>query len=154
LLNLSEAESRGSSARASHVTRTARPCPRPFDPGGELRSPPIPYTQRPQAAGPIAAAVEPLESRLLHAAGPAHGLAVAYFDNANLSGRAVTRMDRSVSFDWKNEKAFTVNLDKLAGENAKAAWYDPRTGKSTPAGQFRSAGHRTFTPPTQVLLLK
>jgi hypothetical protein len=45
-------------------------------------------------------------------------------------------------------KSFGVNLDKLSGNTVKAAWYDPRTGKSVAAEQFASAGNKSFTPPT------
>jgi hypothetical protein len=43
----------------------------------------------------------------------------------------------------------TVRLDKISGNEVKAWWYDPRTGKATPIGQFESEGEKTFTPPTQ-----
>jgi hypothetical protein len=42
---------------------------------------------------------------------------------------------------------FTLKLDKLAGR-ARAAWYDPRTGKSTDVGNVDNKGTHRFTPPT------
>ena len=45
-------------------------------------------------------------------------------------------------------KSFTVNLDKLSGATVKAAWYNPRTGETSQAGQHPSAGNKSFTPPT------
>ncbi len=38
-------------------------------------------------------------------------------------------------------------LGKLAGENVKASWFDPRTGGSTPVGEFQDQGRRPFDPP-------
>ena len=46
-------------------------------------------------------------------------------------------------------KSFSVNLDKLAGQTVRAAWYDPRTGQSQSIGTFDSNGTRSFTPPSQ-----
>jgi hypothetical protein len=42
---------------------------------------------------------------------------------------------------------FTVHLDRLVGKFL-AAWYDPRTGESTPAGEGDPHGEREFTPPS------
>lgn len=44
-------------------------------------------------------------------------------------------------------KPFRVSLDWLSGREAKAWWFDPRSGKATPAGQFDKNGSREFTPP-------
>ncbi len=44
-------------------------------------------------------------------------------------------------------KPFRVNLEKLTGQEVKAAWFDPRTGSSRVIGQFRREGERDFTPP-------
>jgi hypothetical protein len=43
-------------------------------------------------------------------------------------------------------KPVTVHVGKLAGP-VRAAWFDPRTGRATPAGEFENAGSREFTPP-------
>jgi len=40
-----------------------------------------------------------------------------------------------------------VWMDKLAKRTVQASWYDPRTGESTPIGEFRNTGERAFTPP-------
>lgn len=42
---------------------------------------------------------------------------------------------------------FTVDMTKLAGK-AKAAWLDPRNGKSEVFGEFPSTGTQEFTPPS------
>jgi hypothetical protein len=44
-------------------------------------------------------------------------------------------------------RAFSVHMHKISGAKVKAWWYDPRTGKSTAAGEFSNEGEREFTPP-------
>jgi hypothetical protein len=44
-------------------------------------------------------------------------------------------------------RAFTVDMTKIAGQSAKAWWFNPRTGKSDAAGEFPTTGKRQFTPP-------
>lgn len=44
-------------------------------------------------------------------------------------------------------RTITVDLSKVSGIQAKASWYDPQTGKATPAGQFPTMGQKDFTPP-------
>ncbi len=41
----------------------------------------------------------------------------------------------------------TVDMSKLSGANAKAWWFDPRTGKSSAAGEFPTTDARDFIPP-------
>ena len=44
--------------------------------------------------------------------------------------------------------SFSIHLDKLAGGGrAQAAWIDPRTGDSTPAGHFPASGVQAFSTP-------
>ncbi len=45
-------------------------------------------------------------------------------------------------------RPFTVRLDFLRGDRAKAWWFDPRTGKARGAGTFPAQGERTFASPT------
>lgn len=45
-------------------------------------------------------------------------------------------------------KPVTVNLNKLAGTQIDARWYNPRKGKSAYIGRFAKSGNRTFTAPT------
>lgn len=46
-------------------------------------------------------------------------------------------------------EALTVRLDKIApAKTFRAAWYDPRTGKSISFGEFVAKGEREFTPPS------
>lgn len=44
---------------------------------------------------------------------------------------------------------FTVNLGRLRGKQLRAAWFDPRSGKSQVIGIFENVGTRRFTPPSQ-----
>lgn len=43
----------------------------------------------------------------------------------------------------------TIDLERLSGARLSAAWFDPRTGASTPIATFARAGTRTFTPPVE-----
>lgn len=42
---------------------------------------------------------------------------------------------------------FTAVLGKIAGERVRAAWFDPRTGATTAAGEWPNRGTKVFTPP-------
>lgn len=44
-------------------------------------------------------------------------------------------------------RPITVNMTKIAGQTATAWWFNPRTGKSDPAGNFPTSGKKQFTPP-------
>lgn len=46
-------------------------------------------------------------------------------------------------------KPFTLNGEKLGGGMFTAAWYDPRTGASSPIGDVEATGEKEFTPPSQ-----
>jgi Protein of unknown function (DUF4038)/Putative collagen-binding domain of a collagenase len=42
-----------------------------------------------------------------------------------------------------------VDMSKIAGSQAEAWWFNPRTGKSSCAGKFPTTGNRHFTPPAE-----
>jgi Protein of unknown function (DUF4038)/Putative collagen-binding domain of a collagenase len=42
-----------------------------------------------------------------------------------------------------------VDMSKIAGSQVKAWWFNPRTGKSSSAGEFPTTGTRPITPPTE-----
>lgn len=44
-------------------------------------------------------------------------------------------------------KPFRVRPDKLAGEQVRASWFDPRTGKSHVLDPFAREGEHAFNPP-------
>jgi hypothetical protein len=44
-------------------------------------------------------------------------------------------------------RPITVDMTKIAGKTATAWWFNPRTGKSDPAGNFPTSGKKRFTPP-------
>ena len=58
-----------------------------------------------------------------------------------------TRGDGYVFLYLPTGKPVTVALGKIAGKRVTAWWYDPRTGKATPAGSFDIKGARLFKPP-------
>ncbi len=62
--------------------------------------------------------------------------------------RAARAADGSYAYLYvPTPRPVQVRLDKLSGRTVQASWYDPRTGETTPIGEFRAAGERTFTPP-------
>jgi hypothetical protein len=44
-------------------------------------------------------------------------------------------------------RTFTVDMTKISGKLAKGWWFNPRTGKSIPAGECATKGKKQFTPP-------
>lgn len=44
-------------------------------------------------------------------------------------------------------RTLEIQLGKLPGEKVRASWFDPRTGASTPLGEFENKGRRAFDPP-------
>jgi len=44
-------------------------------------------------------------------------------------------------------RPFTVDMARMAGNKAKASWFNPRTGESAAAGEFATRGKKQFTPP-------
>lgn len=44
-------------------------------------------------------------------------------------------------------RTISVNMDKLEGVNGTVSWYNPRTGETTPAGEFKKEGVATYDPP-------
>jgi hypothetical protein len=42
---------------------------------------------------------------------------------------------------------FSVQMGKIDGDEVKASWFDPRTGKITPIGEFENKGIKEFNPP-------
>ncbi len=62
--------------------------------------------------------------------------------------QATRARDGSYAFVYStNGRTFSVKMDKLSGSQAKAWWYDPRTGKATPIGTFPTSGKKSFDPP-------
>ncbi|HUV89982.1 MAG TPA: glycoside hydrolase family 140 protein [Anaerolineae bacterium] len=44
-------------------------------------------------------------------------------------------------------RTVTADLSQVSGERARGWWFDPRTGKSTSAGEFPTRGCQRLTPP-------
>jgi hypothetical protein len=76
-------------------------------------------------------------------------------DQQLIAGDAGTKYDRLVATRGKNYAfVYTCNgrniqlvMGKIAGATVKAAWYDPRTGTSTAAGEYPNKGIIEFNPP-------
>jgi hypothetical protein len=55
---------------------------------------------------------------------------------------------KDYAFIYSSEgKPFTLVMGKITGEKVKATWFDPRTGKTTPAGEADNTGTKKYTPP-------
>jgi hypothetical protein len=46
-------------------------------------------------------------------------------------------------------RTVTVDMSKVAGQRAKAWWFNPRTGKAQAVGEFPTSGSRKFSPPAE-----
>ncbi len=44
-------------------------------------------------------------------------------------------------------RTLTADMSKISGSQARAWWFDPRTGQAASAGAFPTSGLREFTPP-------
>ena len=63
--------------------------------------------------------------------------------------RAIRAGDGRYAFVYATSgDPFTLDLSKLGGDRLRAAWYDPRDGRSTPLGVFPREGRREFRPPS------
>lgn len=60
---------------------------------------------------------------------------------------AATRGDRYAMAYSYSGKPFRVQMGRIGGGRVRAAWYDPRTGKTQPIGSFPNRGQQLFTPP-------
>ena len=47
-----------------------------------------------------------------------------------------------------NGLPFRVRLGAISGDRVVATWFDPRTGRSTPAGEANNEGEMKFSPPS------
>lgn len=62
---------------------------------------------------------------------------------------ARTRDGSTVIAYMPTSRTIGVNMSKISGSQAKGWWFDPRTGKASPIGEFRTEGSRQFTPPAE-----
>lgn len=46
-----------------------------------------------------------------------------------------------------NGREMEINMDKIAGNEVEASWYNPRTGEKTPIGTIENQGTHKFQPP-------
>jgi hypothetical protein len=62
--------------------------------------------------------------------------------------RAARARDSSYAYAYTPfGRPVAVRLDLLRGPSVRAAWFDPRTGATTPLGTHPASGARTFDPP-------
>jgi hypothetical protein len=86
-------------------------------------------------------------------------LSHSYFDRVPdqslIAGQNGTQYNRLVATRGKdyamiyayNGNQINVNMGKIEGDNVKASWFDPRTGKTTMIDEFENNGVKRFTPP-------
>ncbi|GGZ21454.1 hypothetical protein GCM10007049_12660 [Echinicola pacifica] len=63
---------------------------------------------------------------------------------------AATRGDDYALIYTYTGRAIQVNMGLIKGEKVKASWFDPRTGKKHPIGEFRAEGTEGFKPDGEV----
>ncbi|QHT63213.1 DUF4038 domain-containing protein [Paenibacillus lycopersici] len=85
------------------------------------------------------------ESRPMLERVPDQGLLAANEEGANYA--AAARGERHAFIYSPNGLALQVAMGRIAGDEVTASWFDPRTGESTPIGQFPNTGERKFLPP-------
>ena len=71
------------------------------------------------------------------------------FNGLDYLTAAITKNRKSIVAYLPSARPFTVNLNKILGENATVWWFNPRTGDTTPAGQFATTGSHKFLPPSE-----
>jgi hypothetical protein len=71
-----------------------------------------------------------------------------FWGNDYLSAAATADGNEMVAY-MPTSRTVTVNMSALAKGQAKAWWFEPRTGKSSTVGDFEAAGSRQFTPPSE-----
>jgi hypothetical protein len=99
-------------------------------------------------AGQMQFARKLLESRPYLTRGPDRSLLVPV--DGQFNARAVATRDANGSFAmvyFPSREGATVDLTKLSGP-VRASWFDPRTGRSRPAGVFDNGERREFIPPS------
>ena len=71
------------------------------------------------------------------------------FWGSDYLGAASTLDGSTVIAYMPTARTITVDMAKLPKGQAKAWWFDPRTGKSILAGTYATEGAKQFTPPAQ-----
>ena len=69
-------------------------------------------------------------------------------NNLNPADRIQATRGRDYAFVYTSSgRPFTVNPGKISGQSVRAAWFDPRTGKTKPADAFSNQKPQQFVPP-------
>jgi len=93
------------------------------------------------------------ESRAWHRLIPDHDHQVVIEGYGNISGMdyvaaSATGDGGTVIAYLPTSQKITIDMSKISGKQSAAWWYDPRTGKTYPAGRYPNRGVTHFTPPT------
>jgi len=100
------------------------------------------------AAGQVRHLRALVESRPMLARVPDQGVIAGDAGAGPQHARACRGSDGEYAFVYLPEpRPLAVNLGAIAGDTARAWWYDPRTGAAAAIGSFPAEGERTFTPP-------
>jgi hypothetical protein len=62
---------------------------------------------------------------------------------------AATRGDGYAFIYDAQGRPFTVNLGKISGERVKCWWFNPRSGDTSPTGEFENKGTHEFVAPSE-----
>ncbi len=69
-------------------------------------------------------------------------------NNLTPADRIQATRGRDYAFVYTSSgRPFSVNPGKISGQSISANWFDPRTGKTKPAGSFANQKPQQFTPP-------
>jgi len=86
-------------------------------------------------------------------------LSRSYFDRVPdqtlIAGRKGEKYDRVLATRGEDfamcytytGRNFKVQMGKIDGDDVKASWFDPRSGKTSPIGEFENKGIHEFNPP-------
>jgi len=62
---------------------------------------------------------------------------------------AITTDGNTVMVYLPTAQEVTIDLSRIAGSQACAWWFNPRTGDAQPAGEYSTSGLQQFSPPTE-----
>jgi hypothetical protein len=76
-------------------------------------------------------------------------MSAGYQSGSTLAATARTSDGNTVISYIPTQRVVTMDMTKISDAQAKAWWFDPRTGTSTLIGTFGTTGSQSFTPPDQ-----
>ena len=69
-------------------------------------------------------------------------------NGADYAAAARTVFGNTVLVYTPTRRTLTIAMNRIAGSEAKAWWFNPATGAATPIGNFPTTGTRNFDPPS------